>query len=207
MNIKILTKEMICPISKKKTFSFKDYYIEKYILDNNLNESPQDIGRRYPDVMDNLGYNKEDTLNTISNGKYIETIKLFDDIIIDIYCLHNTEYYFIDKKNLTTIAYVFISKENDHFKITGMWKHKAYKSIMSTIFTKYIIPKFKFITTDISMSSQGINFWRNFSKAHYNNYELVQSQNGILEKIVSWVIPKKKEPNIKTSSVDIRVKK
>jgi hypothetical protein len=181
VNVKTLDKEMKCPISNKMTLSFKEYITEKYILDNNLNESPQNIGRRYPDLMDNLAYNKEDTLNTIVNGEYNNSFSLYG-VLIDVYILNDTEYYFIDKKNNLTIAYVFVQNEK-YTSITGLWKFKAYKTIMDEIFKIFIIPKFKNIISDISMSQQGIDFWKNFSIKYFDKFKIGYIINNQLQLI------------------------
>ena len=158
MKVKILDCAMECPISKKQTYSFREYYEEKC-----LTESPQNIGKMYPDYMDNAAYNKESTLDTIANGVYIESFNLFD-ILTEVYCLYETDYYFIDKRNIRTFAYIMTKEYDNYIQIIGMWKYKAYHTIMDKLFDKFVLPKFQFIVTDGQMSSQGMEFWKKITK-------------------------------------------
>jgi len=93
-----------------------------------------------------------------------------------------------------------IDGENKHLKNDIEALRNKYKNLYEN-FSEYTLQT----NSKINELEQSNHFLKNEILKYQQ--DLVKTQNGLLEKMLSWVKPKKKETNIKTSSVDIRNKK
>ena len=169
MDDSLLTEEILLPISKKMTKSFKRFYLEQLI-----NESPITHDGLYPTELGTWYYNSVEAL-AYANGTKGKLVGNFvhNGFKILIY-IHK---YFDSDKQLNIIEYTLMPEskkmvlgrinltnkkiENKVYYFTcGMWNHMSEgKGIVYSFFTIWLLPKYKIIISDDAMSKLGENFW------------------------------------------------
>lgn len=89
------------------------------------------------------------------------------------------ELYFTDKDSLVAF-YSYTIRSNQPIKTKMIWNDEKYSGLFRKIFGEYIIPKFKIVESDDSMSNLGFNMWMKLI-GFYPNYKFyAKTQHGLI---------------------------
>lgn len=143
--------------------NFREYYVKQRLL-----ESPYNTGFQYSEMMDNRGYNKEETVEKLMKYKHIGTYT-FADVTSNIYenIVEDLTYYYVvngvgdpEVNNYTTVLYLSYRKFQDGIQLANLWQFQHYRGLFRYFFFGYMLPKFGIIYSDSEQTQQGENCWR-----------------------------------------------
>jgi len=139
-----------------------------------LKESPYS----FPNVPNDFN----DKMNSISieNIKKFKHIGEFDDYqIYEQSSKGEVELYFTVGDSLVAF-YSYTIRLNQPIKTKMIWNNDKYSGSLRKIFGEYIVPKFKIVESDDSMSNLGFNMWMKLI-GFYPNYKFyAKTQHGLI---------------------------
>jgi hypothetical protein len=139
-----------------------------------LKESPYS----FPNVPND--FNDKMEAIAIADIKKFKYIGVFEDYQIYEHFLKNeVELYFIFE-DLLVAFYSYTIRSNQPIKTKMIWNNDKYSGSFRKIFGEYIIPKFKIVESDDSMSNLGFNMWMKLI-GFYPNYKFyAKTQKGLI---------------------------
>jgi hypothetical protein len=142
-----------------------------------LNESPYsfpNVPNDFNEKMESITMEDIEKLNLI--GKF-EEFNIYENI--ESAATNNVELYFTVGNSLVAF-YSYTIRSNQPIKTKMVWNDEKHSGTFRKIFGEYIIPKFKIVESDDSMSNLGFNMWMKLI-GFYPNYKFyAKTQNGLI---------------------------